>query len=377
MMTRRTNSAGVIPAPGTPAAIDRLKSTISYLLFAAPTLVGLASHAMAADTQVPDDNALYIQGPENVEDLIHIRGTDWILGGRLGSNPAVSGGLYLINKSDFGFHEISPDFSGAADEIYGECPGAPDPQQFMTHGLSIRYEQSGKHELYAINHGQREAVEIFDLDTGPEKPRLSWKGCVITPEAVSANGVTHLPNHGFAVTSFGIKSDKDTYQKMMAGEPSGLVAEWSPSTGWSQMPGTFLSGTNGIMANETGDTLYVTGWGDQTLNVISRGKIPYTRQTIALENFHPDNIRLAPDGNLIITGQAATPQEIFGCGTKQICDVGWKTIKVDPGSYAVEQLLHQPGTATFGGASVAIIIDDTLWVGTFRGDRIARFKMHD
>ncbi len=350
-------------------------STVSALA-AMCSLAGTVSASGAASPTdcASDQRASYICGVRNVEDLVAIRNTSWVIAGRL-TDPPTQGGFYLIDVNSGAASPAAPDFNGPKAPIYSDCPGAPGSDEFAAHGLALRYGAGSKHELYAVNHNGRESIEIFDLDVSTKQPTLTWKGCVVVPPAVMPNSVAPVPGGAFVVTSFGIRTDPQTYQKAMVGGISGFVAKWTPGAGWSEVPGTQLSATNGIAVSEDGKRLFVTGWGDSKLHVISLGEIPYTYQSVALGAVHPDNIRATADGRLLITGQAATPAEIFACTNVPSCTVGFKVIAVDPVSLSVQPLLEDSGSSTFGGASAAILIGNELWVGTFNGSRIARYRL--
>lgn len=333
----------------------------------------LGADAKAGDCQ-PDERASYFCGLRNAEDLIHVPNTSWVLVGQIGP-PPTDGGAYFINIKDRSIRKAAPDFSRARAASYAACPGAPRAESFAAHGLGIRYGAAGVHEVLAINHNERESIEVFDLDVRKAVPSLTWKGCVIAPAAMFPNSVAPVPGGGFVATSFGIRTDPKTYAKAFAGEVSGFVAEWSPATGWSEVPGTQLVANNGIGLSEDGKQMYVTTWGDGKLQVFSRGEIPYTRQTVDLPDVHPDNIRMLADGKLLITGQVGAPQAIFACARTPVCTVGFKVLRFDPATATLETLLDEPGSPVFGGASSAIIVGEEIWVGTFHGDRVARYKL--
>ena len=342
------------------------------------SLVATASSSVAADASTKackaDGRASYICGVHNVEDLIHIPNTSWVLAGQVGP-PPTDGGAYFINIKDGAVRKAQPDFSHPSAAPYAACPGAPSPETFASHGLGIRYGNAQVHEVVAVNHNGRESIEVFDLDVSKPVPSLTWKGCVVVPPSVSPNSVAPVPNGGFVVTSFGIRTDPKTFEKVMAGGISGFVAEWSPTAGWSEVPGTQLVANNGVEVSKDGKQLYVTSWGDSKLHILSRGEIPYTHQAIDLPGFHPDNIRALADGKLLIAGQAGDSTAIFACLRQPVCTVGFKVVRFDPATSTVEPLLDEPGSPVFGGASAAIVVGEELWVGTFRGDRVARYKL--
>ncbi|GFE83630.1 hypothetical protein GCM10011487_56300 [Steroidobacter agaridevorans] len=349
-------------------------STVAALLWIC-SLTGAASAAGVSDCP-SDERATYVCNVRNAEDLVAIRDSAWVIAGRL-TDPPTQGGFYLIDASSGAASPVAPDFKGPKASIYSECPGAPGKDEFAAHGIAIRYGAGSKHELYAVNHNGRESIEIFDLDMSARRPALIWKGCVLVPPAVMPNSVAPVPSGGFVVTSFGIRTDAQTYQKAMAGGISGFVAKWAPGAGWSEVAGTQFSANNGVAVSEDGKRLFVTGWGDRKLHVISLGEIPYTHQAVELGALHPDNIRATPDGRLLIAGQAATPAEIFACTSLPTCEVGFKVLAVDPRSLSVEPLLDESGSRAFGGASAAIMVGNEVWVGTFSGSRIARYRLRE
>jgi sugar lactone lactonase YvrE len=336
-----------------------------------------SSGSIAADEQAAcdsDDRASYICGLRNAEDLVHIPDSSWVLAGQLGP-PPTDGGIYFVGVKDGAVRRAEPDFSRPSVAPYAACPGAPPADVFSAHGLGIRHGTQRVHEVLAVNHNGRESIEVFALDMSQQTPRLTWKGCVVVPPALLPNSVAPLPGGGFVATSFGIRTDPNTFEKAMAGEVSGFVAEWSPTAGWSEVPGTLLAANNGVAVSKDGKQLFVTTWGDGKLHILSRGEIPHTRRTIDLAGLRPDNIRVLDDGKLLIAGQAAEASDVFACARQPVCTVGFKVMQFDPASARIEPLLDEPGSARFGGASAAIVVGDEIWVGTFRGDRVARYKL--
>src|SRR6516165_9068289 len=65
-------------------------------------------------------------------------------------------------------------------KIYDACPGAPEPDdqaKFTTHGLAMRAVRNSIYTLYAIHHGKRESIEVFQADARRKTPVLTWIGC--------------------------------------------------------------------------------------------------------------------------------------------------------------------------------------------------------
>ncbi|MDX1568766.1 MAG: hypothetical protein R3223_13255, partial [Longimicrobiales bacterium] len=253
------------------------------------------------------------------------------------------------------------------------CPGPPT-DTFQPHGIALRTGTvlpSGRtHTFYVVGHGPRESVEVFTLtvplDAPESPPTLTWTGCVVAPEGVSLNSVTPLPDDGIAVTNFDVAG--------------GEVWEWQPSSGWTEVPGSDMSGPNGITASGGGGWLYVGGWGERALVRISRGRQPIARGSVSV-GFHVDNVRWAPGGTLLVAGQAGpTPAAIGACLNGASCEgVSTRVARIDPSGRTadpVQQLVDYPSNDLLPFGTVAIQVRDEIWVGGIAGgDRIARFPV--
>jgi sugar lactone lactonase YvrE len=308
----------------------------------------------------PTGNVQYVCGQESPEDLVLIPGTEWVLASSYGGN----GGIRLINVRDKTSSVAYP--STTAQErfdrkTYDMCPGPPeeaDKAKFTTHGLALRAEKDFS-TLYAVHHGKRESIEVFEVNSRGKMPALTWVGCAVAADPIGLNSVIGLPDGGFIATNFlerGANANASR-TKMMAGENNGELWEWHTSKGWTKVPGSDAAGANGIEISKDGKWLYVAAWGSQSFFRLSRGQTPVKRDVIPL-GFRVDNIRFAPDGSIYAAGQ--------GQQTSNVVKIDTKTLKVT-------ELINQPNNQQFASGTVAVQIGKELWVGSFRGDRIAIF----
>jgi sugar lactone lactonase YvrE len=150
---------------------------------------------------------------------------------------------------------------------------------------------------------------------------------------------------------------------MLAGEPNGALWEWQPGTGWKTLPGSEASGANGLEISADGQWFYVAAWGSQSFFRLSRGQTAAKRETVPL-GFRADNVRWAPDGSLLVAGQGGTAP-----------DQTTNVVKIDPNTLKVTEVIRQPNSPEFGAGTVALQVGKEIWVGSFRGDRIARFPV--
>ena len=170
------------------------------------------------------------------------------------------------------------------------------------------------------------------------------------------------PDGGFVATDFLARGvSAEGRGKMLAGEPNGALWEWHTGKGWTKVPGSETAGANGLELSKDGKWFYVAAWGSQSFVRLSRGQTPVKKDVVPL-GFRVDNIRWAPDGSILAAGQG-------GAATSGTSNV----VKIDPNTLKVQEIIRHPNGAEFGSGTVAVEVGKEIWVGSFRGDRIARF----
>lgn len=282
-------------------------------------------------------------------------GPDWVVASAFSG----TGGVALIRVNDRMSMTVYPAESArhrADTRTYPDCPGPPGPDQFTTHGVYVEPGGGPVHKLFVVGHGARESIEIFEIDTAPATPVATWIGCVIAPNPIGLNSVRGLPDGGFLTTNFLPRGGTpEATRRMMAGEANGEIWEWHTESGWVEVPSSEAAGANGLELSDDGKTLYVAAWGSQSFIRLSRGATPPQREEIPLD-FRVDNIHWARDGTLWAVGQAGQ---------------SWKAVKIDPESLAVREVVSREDTLEFGAGTAVAEVGDMLWVGSYRGNRIA------
>ena len=293
-------------------------------------------------------------GQQAPEDLVAL-GPNWVVASAYNG----TGGVALIRVSS---RESVTGYPSASSKdrldtkTYPMCPGPPSKDNFLTHGVYVAPGNGPVYKLMVVGHGAREAIEVFDVDTSPANPVVTWVGCAIAPDPIGLNSVRGLPDGGFITTNFLPRGGTpDARDKMMAGETNGELWEWHTASGWVKVPGSEASGANGVELSDDGKTLYIAAWGSQSFIRLSRGMTPPKREEIPL-GFRVDNIHWARDGSLWATGQG---------------EQSWKAVKIDPKTLAVREILSRPDTREFNSGTVVLEVGKDLWVGSYRGNRIA------
>ena len=310
-------------------------------------------------------NVQFVCGLQAPEDLVVVPGEQWVVAGAYSGR----GGVYLIHARDRKPLLVYPaaNASERLDLLYKVCPGAPDAAtkaKFQTHGLYLHTGANSVHRLYVVLHGGRESVEVFEVDARQPTPVVTWIGCVVAPEPIGLNSVRGLPDGGFIATNFlprgpGGGLGGPGMKAMMSGEKNGELWEWHAASGWQKVLGTETAGANGLELSQDGKTIYVAAWGTQSFFRVSRGAPTPERTEIPL-GFRVDNIRWSRDGSILAAGQGGTPAATV-------------IVKIDPRTLAVREIVRHPDTPAYGAGTVAVEVGSDLWVGSFRGDRLAIF----
>ena len=333
--------------------------------------LGAQAQAPAAPANCdPVGSIRFVCGQDGPEDLVEVPNTRWLVASAYGQQ----GGVFLIDTQARSSRKIFPDAT-AKDrpntKTYAECPGAPQGEmraRFRTHGLFLQPGQNGLHTLYAVYHGARESVEVFELDVR-NQPALTWIGCVVAPPGVGLNSVAALPGGGLVGTNFDPPQppgSKTPFSSALTeGRNNGELWDWYPGKGWTIVPGSESAGANGVVLSPDGQWYYVAQWGNRSFYRLSRGKTPVDRQQIPL-GFRVDNVRWSPNGLLLVAGQGDTAKP--GTFTSIIGTI-------DPKTMTYREVINYAASPPIGAATVAVQVGNDYWTGTFRGDRIAIYPV--
>jgi hypothetical protein len=250
--------------------------------------------------------------------------------------------------------------------MFPNCPGPVNVMAFSVHGLSIAETAPGMFSVYTTSHGEREAIEVYDLNTTGAEPALTWRGCVVLPENTFANSVARLADGGFVTTK--MMDPTQGFASIQPGAITGNVFEWHPGGEVLAVEGTELSGANGIDVSADGMTIYVAAFGDRQIVKFDRSTMPATKTTVAVD-IVPDNIRWGTAGKLLTAG-GNVPAE--GCQGPD-CATGWSVLEVDANTLEVTRIGGADQTAALQGVSSALQLGSDIWVGTFNDDRVGYF----
>jgi hypothetical protein len=322
---------------------------------------------MTASTGNTQVDLGFILGPLNAEDLEPIPGTRWMIGSGMVIGEQTQGHLYLIDTKAKTSEEIFP--AGTVYEPVGAPydTNPPDASIIDAHGLALRPGDDGVHTLYVVNHGGREAIEIFSIDARGERPTLAWIGAVIQHPGVWGNAVDWLTDGGIVITNYLDLNDPTAFDKVYAGEITGNLKQWHPDTGWVDVPGTE---PNGVAATRDGRWWFICSWSAKTLIRVSRDRDEVQRDEVKVDCL-ADNAKIDTDGKVMIAGQIDEPATVFAAYRGERAAVfPFLVMRFDPDTLASIEVLRGEHPE-YGAAATGTIVGDELWLSNAIGDRIA------
>jgi hypothetical protein len=305
-----------------------------------------------------EQGVTYLCGFVVPEDVVNLESTGLALAG----GHRAPGHMYLIDPATGESSELihTAAFSQQHDmNAYPGCPGPLNTQSFDVHGISVTPTAAREFTLYTTSHGEREAIEIYDLDLSGASPSLTWTGCVMLAQDGYHNAVIRLDDGGFVATRM---RDSDVNNAdVRPGQITGRLFEWHPGGRVQAIAGTDLSLPNGIDISPDQRYLYVAASGTNEIVRFDRSVTPIGKQSVSVP-MRPDNIHW--DGNGMLLSAGGTPP-----------NGGWAAVEIDPDTLAVTVLGSVDGAASMQRASAATRVGDEIWVGS-NEDRIARFPLN-
>jgi hypothetical protein len=338
------------------------------------------TRAASASDCKPADGASFICGVTNVEDFAPVPGTKWVIGSDLAAKSHPQGYLYLLDTTKQTASAVEPSEIAIRPDkkAYPDCPGPYDVKTFGPHGLDLTRTGAMHRTLYAVNHGGRESIEVFDVDLTGAQPRFTWTGCVVAPPKLWPDAVASLLDGGIVVTSLWDPTDPDRGKKLSAGQPVGGLDEWHSGKGWSVVPGTEgMSGPNGVIVSADGKEIYLCLWSGKQVARIDLHTSPPKVDTVAT-GILTDNDRWSPDEkSIFVGGQDVTVKQAIDCFESNAvnCNVPFKIYRMDPTTLKLTDEVKSGVYGVFGAGTGAIEVGKDLWVSSYRADRIGIFPM--
>ena len=359
--------------------VPRWMSVVGSLAFTALALsFWSVSKAQAAVDCSPSNGVSFNCGVTNVEDFAPVPGTKWLIGSDLSTASSPQGYLYLFDTNKKTVSAVQPSEIAIKPDksTYPDCPGPVDMKVFGPHGLELTRTGGAHRVLYAVSHGGREAIEVFNVDLSKAKPAFTWTGCVVAPKGFWPDAVAALPDGGIVVTSLWDPTDPDRLNKLSNNKPVGALDEWHPGKGWSVVPGTEgMSGPNGVIVSPDGKEIFLALWSGKQVAHISRGVTPPKVDTVST-GILTDNVRWSPsEKSIFVGGQDVTVKQALECFESGAanCNVPFKIYRMDPVTLKLTDVVKSGVYGVMGAGTGAVQVGNKIWVSSFRADRVGIF----
>ncbi|MEQ9696137.1 hypothetical protein [Shimia sp. SDUM112013] len=261
-------------------------------------------------------SAKYLYGFYNVEDIIQIPGTKWIVGGGItcyGPNfcdkVITTGYWHLFDaETETGMRVPSEEIVIAPEADRFPLTEPTDWPAFSPHGFGFYGQTDTTIEVYAASHanvnGGREAVEVFRIDYSGDTPVFTWIGGIPADPDFWPDAVAMLPDGGVVATSTGnpLQDPEEAMQIALKGGPVGNTRVWYKDSGWADVPGSeSISTPNGIVISDDGQQIFVNASTGFSVVKIDRSVEPPAVTSMDLGGI-PDNLRWSADGKSILAG---------------------------------------------------------------------------
>jgi len=297
-----------------------------------------------------------------------------------GPNGAGIAGLMLFDIAKRTFTRITPTAEPRKDWGDPACPG-PLGDMLRPHGISLLKRHNGAMQVYVVNHGGRESIEMFELKQAGGTSTLVWHGCVVSTQAF--NDVAAEPDGGFIATHPTAlqpptpaagpakgKAPQASGFDLFSGLPSGYVSRWTPGKGEAELPGTRAGYPNGVLVSADGRTMYFNAW---TAKEVHKYDLKAGKETGRVKlDFMPDNISWTSRRTMLAAGvKGARGDCPAGSGTP--CIQAFGIAEIDPAKMQAKTVFDSEGKgALIPGVSEALQVGNSIYIGAFQGDRIVK-----
>jgi len=281
--------------------------------------------------------------------------------------------LFDLAKKSFAKMAVHDEPRPTGKDAWGDpsCPGAPG-EALVPHGISLsKRTGSNAMQLYVVNHGGRQSMEMYELRRAGPIWELAWHGCVVSKQEF--NDVAALADGGFIATHpTALRAPGDT-SNLLGGQATGYVARWSATTGEVEMPGTRIGYPNGVVVTPDARYMYVNAW---TAREVHKYDLKDGKETALIKlDFMPDNLTWTTDRQILAAGVVGVRGDC-PAGSGAPCGQGFGVAQIDPATMQFHTLFDWQGkTSPIAGVSVALKVGNSVYLGAFQGDRIVRMAL--
>ena len=247
-----------------------------------------------------------------------------------------------------------------------------DDDEYGPHGIDLVERNDGRYQIGVISHHPKESVEMFELKKNDLSWEIIWRGCVNVPDKFYFNDLS-LKKDGSFYASHMYKRDitmNEWFMIALLKNNSGNIVLWENSN-FTEIEGSEGSSPNGLVLDEESNILYVSYNLDDKVTIFdlsNNSKI----NSYFIES--PDNPYIK-DNSIWLTSLNFQPNDAMDCITKVNCSLPFSIHELDKKTFKLKNKYTFSKTV-FGLPTVAVPINETVYMGSFHADRLGSFKIN-
>ena len=222
-----------------------------------------------------------------------------------------------------------------------------------------------------VSHHPKESIEMFEL-TENNGWMLEWKGCIDVHGQYYFNDVS-LDTAGNFYATHMFDSDFSLIRALwnvFAKSDTGFVVKWNTDDSFENLAFTSGSFPNGIALDQKNNNLIVNyNLGDKSILFNLATEEPLGE----FEYNSPDNV-IIKDGYAWIANHDHTVAESLGCGEMITCPLPFSINKLSLLDFSLINS-YKFESKNMGIGTVGLPHDGSLWIGSYKSDRLAEASL--
>ena len=245
-------------------------------------------------------------------------------------------------------------------------------KKYGPHGIDLIKRNDGRYQLGVINHYPDESIEMFEMVKKENSWDMVWRGCIDVPYEFYFNDISLRKNGGFYASHMydrKITLNEWLFVSIIKSD-TGFLVEWIENR-FKKIDGSDGSGPNGIALDENSNIIYINyNQGDS----ITKFDLSLNKKLDKKFIEAPDNPYI--DGNDIwITSLDFQPNDFGDCEFKKSCSLPFSIYQLDKNNLEIKNEYSFSKTV-FGLPTVAVPIEDEVFLGSFHSDRLGIIKIN-
>ena len=256
-----------------------------------------------------------------------------------------------------------------AGETWGEasCTQPPDTS-FGPHGTHLHQLDDGRWRYLVVNHGDREAVELFELRMDGATPSLQWRGCVVASADTMMNDVVGLGNGDLVYSRMFRPGDSLALAKSLFKIDTGELWRWRRASGLEPLDNTAAAYPNGLEISADNRYVFANMYMEKE---VWKVRLEDAQVVARYPVTNADNSHWGSDGRLWIASHTMGVADILGCfsNPSSPCPGSFAIVALDTETGGTKTVFEHEG-APMGAGTVAVPQGGKVYLGSFVGDRM-------